>query len=53
MPSWMKYWGLYIQTYFRTMLNFEIRRTERSKNPFLLVLVSINESIINSLDRIP
>jgi lipopolysaccharide/colanic/teichoic acid biosynthesis glycosyltransferase len=44
-------WGLYIQTYFRTMLNFEIRRTERSKNPFLLVLVSINESLINSLDR--
>jgi lipopolysaccharide/colanic/teichoic acid biosynthesis glycosyltransferase len=44
-------WGLYIQNYFRTMLNFEIRRTERSKNPFLLVLVSINESIINSLDR--
>jgi lipopolysaccharide/colanic/teichoic acid biosynthesis glycosyltransferase len=45
-------WGLYIQSYFRTMLNFEIRRTERSKNPFLLVLISIEESIINSIDRI-
>jgi len=45
-------WGLYIQNYFRTMLNFEIRRTERSKNPFLLVLISINESILNTLDRI-
>jgi lipopolysaccharide/colanic/teichoic acid biosynthesis glycosyltransferase len=45
-------WWLYIQNYFRTMLNFEIRRTERSKNPFLLVLISINESILNTLDRI-
>jgi lipopolysaccharide/colanic/teichoic acid biosynthesis glycosyltransferase len=45
-------WGLFIQSYFRTMLNFEIRRTERSKKPFLLVLISINETIINTLDRI-
>ena len=45
-------WGLYIQSYFRTMLNFEIRRTERSKNPFLLVLISIDESILNAIDRI-
>jgi lipopolysaccharide/colanic/teichoic acid biosynthesis glycosyltransferase len=44
-------WGLYIQSYFRTMLNFEIRRTERSKKPFLLVLISINEALINSIDR--
>ena len=45
-------WGLYVQSYFRTMLNFEIRRTERSKNPFLLVLVSMNESIISGVDRL-
>ncbi|MBN2037594.1 MAG: sugar transferase [Chitinispirillaceae bacterium] len=44
-------WGLYIQSYFRNMLNFEIRRTERSQKPFLLVLVTINEAIINSIDR--
>jgi lipopolysaccharide/colanic/teichoic acid biosynthesis glycosyltransferase len=44
-------WGLYIQSYFRTMLNFEIRRTERSKKPFLLVLISINEYFINTIDR--
>jgi lipopolysaccharide/colanic/teichoic acid biosynthesis glycosyltransferase len=45
-------WGLYIQPYFRNMLNFEIRRAERSKTRFLLILISIDEKIINSIDRI-
>ena len=45
-------WGLYIQPYFRNMLNFEIRRAERSKTRFLLVLISIDEKIINLVDRI-
>ncbi|MBN1129945.1 MAG: sugar transferase [Chitinispirillaceae bacterium] len=44
-------WGLYIQSYFRTMLNFEIRRTERSRKPFLLVLITVNEAILNGIDR--
>ena len=34
------------------MLNFEIRRAERSKTRFLLVLISIDEKIINLVDRI-
>lgn len=45
-------WDLYIQPYFRNMMNFEIRRAERSKSRFLLVLISIDEVILNTIDRI-
>ena len=35
--------GLYIEDYFHEMLSFERRRTERSKAPFLLMLLNIRK----------
>jgi len=38
--------GLYLEEYFKHLLSLERKRTERSKNPFLLMLVNI-EKLIN------
>ncbi len=35
--------GLYIEHYFNDRLSFERKRTERSKNPFLLMLLDLKE----------
>lgn len=37
--------GLYVEDYFNELLRIERKRTERSKNPFLLVLVDVSGSI--------
>ncbi len=38
--------GLYLEEHFKNLLSLERKRTERSKNPFLLMLVNI-EKLIN------
>ncbi|OPY76420.1 MAG: UDP-glucose:undecaprenyl-phosphate glucose-1-phosphate transferase [Syntrophorhabdus sp. PtaU1.Bin050] len=35
-------YGLYVQDYFQELLRMERKRTERSKNPFLLLLLEID-----------
>jgi len=42
--------GLYLEEYFNDMLCLERKRTERSKNPFLLMLLNI-EKINNSKEK--
>src|SRR4030067_447411 len=40
---------LYIEHYFNQRLCFERKRTERSKNPFLMMLLNIEEFEINKI----
>ncbi|MDD5433935.1 MAG: sugar transferase [Nitrospira sp.] len=41
-------YGLYIEDYFTELLSYERKRTERSKRPFLLMLLDINGLHINN-----
>lgn len=45
-----QYCGLYIEEYFNDVLALERKRTERSKKPFLLMLLNI-EKILNKDDK--
>jgi hypothetical protein len=36
-----KNYGLYVEDYFNELLSIERKRSERSKNPFLLILINI------------
>ena len=43
--------GLYVQDFFNERLYLERRRTERSKTPFLLVLLNIEEAVRSASNR--
>ena len=44
--------GLYIEDYFNELLRIERKRTERSKKPFLLVLVDLSALALNEPDHL-
>lgn len=45
-------YGLYVEDYFNELLRMERKRTERSKKPFLLVLVDVSSSALSGCQYI-